>query len=196
MTNIDSILKSRDITLPTKVRLVKAMVFPAVMYECESWFFQWSCMNVRVGLWRKLSVEELMLLNCVVGEDSWESLELQGDPTNPSKDQSWVFSGRTDAKAETPVLWAPHVKSWLIGKDPDAGRNCSTQGLPVRHQHPEFTQTHVHRVGDAIQPSHPLSSPSAPTLNLSQHQGLFKWVSSSHQVTKVLEFQLQHQSFQ
>ena len=74
--------------------------------------------------------------------------------------------------------------------------NRSTPGLPVHHQLPEFTQTHVHWVGDAIQPSHPLSSPSPPALNLSQHQGLFKWVSSSHQVAKVLEFQLQHQSFQ
>ena len=68
--------------------------------------------------------------------------------------------------------------------------NCSTPGLPVHHWLPEFTQTHVHWVGDAIQPSHPLSSPSPPALNLSQHQGLFKWVSSSHQVAKVLEFQL------
>ena len=74
--------------------------------------------------------------------------------------------------------------------------NRSTPGLPVHHQLPEFTQTHVHWVGDAIQPSHPLSSPSPPALNLSQHQGLFKWVSSSHQVAKVLEFQLQHQSYQ
>ena len=74
--------------------------------------------------------------------------------------------------------------------------DCSTPGLPVHHQLPEFTQTHVHRVSDAIQPSHPLSSPSPPALNLFHHQGLFKWVSSSHQVAKVLEFQLQHQSFQ
>ena len=74
--------------------------------------------------------------------------------------------------------------------------NHSTPGLPVHHQFPESTQTHVHRVSDAIQPSHPLSSPSPPALNPSQHQGLFKWVSSSHQVAKVLEFQLQHQSFQ
>ena len=73
---------------------------------------------------------------------------------------------------------------------------CSTPGLPVHHQLPEFTQTHVHRVGDAIQPSHPLLSPSPPAFNLSQHKGLFKWVSSSHQVTKVLELQIQHQSFQ
>ena len=74
--------------------------------------------------------------------------------------------------------------------------NCSTPGLPDYHQLPEFTQTHVRWVGDAIQPSHPLSSPSPPTLSLSQHQGLFKWVSSSHQVAKVLEFQLQHQFLQ
>ena len=74
--------------------------------------------------------------------------------------------------------------------------NCSTPGLPVHHRLPEFTQTHVHRVGDAIQPPHPLSSPSPPALNLSKHQGLFQWVTSSHEVVKVLEFQLQHQSFQ
>ena len=69
-------------------------------------------------------------------------------------------------------------------------------GLPVHHQLPEFTQTHVHWVSDAIQPPHPLSSPSPPALNLSQCQGLFKWVSSLHQVAKVLEFEHQHQSFQ
>ena len=74
--------------------------------------------------------------------------------------------------------------------------NCSTPGLLVHHQFPKFTQTHVHWFGDAIQPSHPLSSPSPPVLNLSQHQGLFKWVSSLYQVAKVLEFQLQHQSYQ
>ena len=71
---------------------------------------------------------------------------------------------------------------------------CSTPGLPVYHQLPEFTQTYAHWVSDAIQPSHPLSSPSA--FNLSQHQSLFQWVSSSHWVAKILELQLQHQSFQ
>ena len=74
--------------------------------------------------------------------------------------------------------------------------NHSTPGLPVHHQLPEFTQTHVHRVSDAIQPSHPLLSPSPPAPNPSQHQGLFQWVNCSHEVAKVLEFQLQHQSFQ
>ena len=80
-----------------------------------------------------------------------------------------------------PTLWDP--------------KDCSTPGLPVHHQLPKFTQTHVHWVGDAIQPSHALSSPSPPTFNIVQHQGLFHWVGSSHQVAKVLEFQFQHQSF-
>ena len=74
--------------------------------------------------------------------------------------------------------------------------DCSTPGSPAHHQLTELTQTHVHRVGDAIQPSHPLLSPCPPAFNLSQHQSLFKGVSSSHQVAKVLEFQHQHQSFQ
>ena len=73
--------------------------------------------------------------------------------------------------------------------------NRSTPGLPVHHQLPEFTQTHVHRVSDAIQPSHPLSSPSPLARNPSQHQGIFQLVNSLHEVAKVLEFQLQHQSF-
>ena len=92
--------------------------------------------------------------------------------------------------------WNPFssvTQSYLTDCDP---MDCSTAGLPVLHQLPEFTQTHVHWAGDAIQPSHPLSSPSLPTFNLPQHQILFKWVSSLYQVDKVLEFQLQHQSFQ
>ena len=74
--------------------------------------------------------------------------------------------------------------------------NYSTPGLPVHHKLQEFTQTHVHRVSDAIQLSHPLSSPSPPAPNPSQHQSLFQWVNSSHEVAKVLEFQLHHHSFQ
>ena len=74
--------------------------------------------------------------------------------------------------------------------------DCSAPGLSVHHQLPEFTQTQVHRVGDAIQPSHSLSSPSPPAPNPSQHQSLFQWVNSSHEVAEVLEFELQHQSFQ
>ena len=75
-------------------------------------------------------------------------------------------------------------------------KNRSMPGLPVYHQLPEFTQTHIHRVSDAIQPSHSLSSPSPPAPNPSQHQSLFQWVNSSHEVAKVLEFQLYHHSFQ
>ena len=112
MTNLDSILKSRNITLLTKVHLVKAMVFPVVLYGCESWTI------------RKLSAEKLMLSNCVVGEDSWESLGLQGDPpVNPKGNQSWIFIGWTDVEAEAPVLWPPDGKNWLIGKDSDAGKD-------------------------------------------------------------------------
>ena len=85
------------------------------------------------------------------------------------------------------------AQSWPTLCDP---MNCSTPGLPVHHQLPEFTQTLVHRVGDTIQPPHPLSSPFPPAPNPSQHQGLFQWLNSSHEVAKVLEFQLQHQFFQ
>ena len=91
------------------------------------------------------------------------------------------------------VQFSSVAQSCLTLCDP---MNHSTWGLPVHHQLLEFTQTHVHWVGDDIQPSHPLSSPSLPALNLSQHQGLFQWVSSSHQVAKLLGFQLQHQSYQ
>ena len=91
------------------------------------------------------------------------------------------------------VQFSSVTQSCLTLCDP---MNRSTPGLPVHHQLPESTQTHVHQVGDAIQPAHPLSSPSPPTFNLSYHQGLFKWVNSLHQVSKVLQFQLQHQSFQ
>jgi len=99
--------------------------------------------------------------------------------------------------ADTGVLLLeeqPHLKSVssVMNCDPT---NCSMPGLPVHHQLPEFTHTHVHPVGDAIQPSHPLSSPSSAP-NPSQHQSLFQWVNSSHEEAKVLEFQLQHQYFQ
>ena len=116
MTNLDSILKSIDITLPTKICLVKAMVFPVVI------------MDLRVGLWRKLSAEELMLLNCGVGEDSWESLGLQGDPSCPFW-RRWAlgFLWKNDVKAETPVLWPPLEKDWLIEKVSAAGRDWAQE---------------------------------------------------------------------
>ena len=81
-------------------------------------------MVVRVELWRKLSAEELMLLNCGVGEDSWESLgPKEINPVNPKGNQSWIFIGRTDFETETPVLWPPDMKNQLSGKDPNAGKD-------------------------------------------------------------------------
>ena len=122
----------------------------------------------------------------------------------------WVSSSYQVAKVLElqfqPSLWSnSHLCTWLSAQCSSVTQSCptlcnpmdcSTPGFPVHHQLQELVQTHVHRVGDAIQPSHPLSSPSPPAFNLSQHQGLFKWVSSLHQVAEVLEFQLQHQSFQ
>ena len=86
-------------------------------------------MDVRVGLWRKLRAEKLMLLNCGVGEDSWESLGLQEiQPVHLKGDQSWVFIGRTDTEAEALILRPSHAKSWLIGKDPDPGGEGDDRG--------------------------------------------------------------------
>ena len=98
-----------------------------------------------------------------------------------------------ESKALLLLLFSSLTKLCLTLCDP---MDYSTPSFPVHHQLPELTQTHVHWVSDAIQPSHPLLSLFPPAFNLSQHQGLFQWVSSSNQVAKVLEFQLQHQSFQ
>ena len=99
MTKLDSILKSRDITVSTKVHLVKAMVFPVVMYECESWTI-------------KLSTKELMLLNCGVGETLESPLDYKEiQSVHPKGDQSWVLIGRTDVEVETPILWPPDAKN-------------------------------------------------------------------------------------
>ena len=184
-------------------------------------------------------------------DSSLDSKEIK--PVNPKGNQPWIFSGRTDAEAEAPILWPPDVKSWLIWKDRDAGKDwgqeekgmtedemvgwhhwldgheseqalgvgdgqgglvcCDSCGrkesdtteqliwsdglrYPVLHYLSYFAQTHVHWVKDAIQPSHPLLPTSPPALNLSQHQGLFQWIGALHKVARVLELQLQHQSFQ
>ena len=112
MTKLDSIFKSRDITLPTKVRLVKAMVFPVVMYGCESWTVKkaerWRIDGFELWCWRRLL------------RVSWTA---RRSPVHSEGDEPWDLFGRNDAKAETPVLWPPHAKSWLIGKDPDAERD-------------------------------------------------------------------------
>ena len=100
MTNLDSILKTRDITLPTEVHLVKAMVFPVVMYGCESW-------SVKKAERRRIDAFEVVLETTL--ESPLDCKEIQ--PVHPKGNQSWVFIGRTDAEAETPVLWPPHAKS-------------------------------------------------------------------------------------
>ena len=110
MTNQYSILKSRDITLSTKVHLVKAMVFPVVMYGCGSWIVKKAECRKNWCFWTVVLKKTL--------ESPLDCKEIQ--PVHRKGDECWVFIGRTDAEAETPV---PHAKSWLIGKDPDAGRD-------------------------------------------------------------------------
>ena len=100
--------------MPSKVHLVKAMVFPVVMYGCESWTVK------KAERW-KIDAFELWCWSSKTLESPLDCKEIQ--PVHPEGDQSWVFIGSTDAEAETPILWPPHVKSWLIGKDPDAGRD-------------------------------------------------------------------------
>ena len=112
MTNLDSILKSRDITLLTKVHLVKAMIFPVAMYGCESWIIKKAEHRridaFEVWCWRRLLDGPLDCKEC--------------KPINPKGNQSWIFTERTDAEAEAPILWPPDRKSWLTGKDPNAGK--------------------------------------------------------------------------
>ena len=112
MTNLDSILKSRDVTLPIKVHLVKAMVFPVVMYGCESWTIK------KTEHWR---IDAIELWYCRRLESPLDCKEIQ--PAHPKGNQSWIFIGRTDAEAEALILWPPDAKNWLIWKDPDAGKD-------------------------------------------------------------------------
>ena len=115
MTNLDSILKSRDIILPTNVHLIKAMVFPVVMYGCESWTKESSVLKnwcFWTVLLKKILEHPRRSLDCK---------EIQ--PVNPKGDQSWIFIRRTDVEAEAPVLWSPDGKSQLTAKDPEAGKD-------------------------------------------------------------------------
>ena len=161
-------------------------------------------MDVRVGLWRKLSAEELMLLNCGVGVDSWESLGLQW-----RSNQLILKEISPEYPLEGPMLklklqYFGHLmrrtdsleKTLILGKIEGKRRRRwqRKKWLDGIIDSMDMSLSKFQGVGDAIQPSHPLLSPSPPALNHSQYQGLFKWVSSSHQVARVLEFQ--HQSFQ
>ena len=117
VTNLDSILKSRDITLPTKVHIVKAMVFPAVMYGYESWTIKkvehWRTDAFELWCWRRLP--------WVPSKSPLDCKDIQ--QVHPKGNQCWIFIGRSDAEAETPILWPPDVTNWFIGKDPDAGKD-------------------------------------------------------------------------
>ena len=121
MTKLDSILKSKDITLPTKVCLVKAMVFPVVMYGCESWTIKKAEQKKEKESWASKNWSFWTVVLEKTLESPLDCKEIQ--TVHPKGDQPWDFFGRNDAKAEAPVLWPPHEKSWLIGKDPDAGRD-------------------------------------------------------------------------
>ena len=112
MTDLDRILKSRDITLPTKVRLVRAMVFPVVMYGCESW-------TIKKSEHQRIDAFELWCWQKPL-ESPLGCKEIQ--PVHPKGNQSWISIRRTDAEAETPILWPPDAKNWLIWKDPDTGK--------------------------------------------------------------------------
>ena len=114
MTNLDSILKSRDITLPTKVHLVKAMIFPVVMCGCESW-------TIKKAEHRRIDAFELWCWRRLLSFLDCKEIK----PINPKGNQSWLFFGRTDVEAKTPILWPPDANSWFIWKDPDAGKDWS-----------------------------------------------------------------------
>ena len=118
------------------------------------------------------------------------------DSSPPGSHVPGILQARTLECCKVHIATSSVQFTWSVVSDSFWPMDYSTPGLLVHHQLSNLAQTNVHWVGDAIQPSHPLSSPSPPAFNLCQHQGLFQWVSSSHQVAKVLELQLQHQSFQ
>ena len=113
MTNLDSILKSRDITLSTEIRLVKAMVFPVVIYGCEGWMIKKAEHQRIDALWT------VVLEKTVESPLDWKEIQ----PVYPKGNQSWIFIGKTDAETETPIFWPLDVKNWLIWKDSDAGKD-------------------------------------------------------------------------
>ena len=132
MTDLDSILKSKDITLLTKVHIVKATVFPVVMYRCESWTIK------KAEHQRKKWCFRIVVLKKTL-ESPLDSMEIK--PVNPKGNQPWILIGRTNAEAEAPILWPPNATSWLTGRDPDAGRDWRqkekmvTEDKMVRQHH-------------------------------------------------------------
>ena len=192
MTNLDRELKSRDIILLTKVHLVKAMIFPVVMYGCESWTIK-KAEHQRVDAFKLWCWRRLLRVpwtarrsnQAIVKEISPEySLEGQMLKLQFTFSFSYLYQYGLICCCSVAMLYPTLC-------DP---MDCSTPGCTILHYLPELVQTHVRWVGDAIQPSHSLSSPSPPALTLSHHQGLFLWIGSSRHVAKVRG--LQHQYFQ
>ena len=135
----------------------------------------------KINKWDLIKLKSFRIENEIIKITKWKNNLLNGRK-HFQKDMTNKVSQFSSIAQSCPTLCDP--------------MDCNTPGFPVHHQLPELAQTHVHRVGDALQPSYPLSSPSLPAFNLYQHQDFSKWVSSLHQVAEVLEFQLQHQSFQ
>ena len=150
MTNLDSVLKSRDITLPTKVRIVKAMVFPVVTYSCESW-------TVRKAGGQRIDALELWCWRRFLkvpwtARRSSQSILREINPVNLKGDQPWLFTGRTDAEAKAPVFWSSDAKSQLIGKHPDAGKDLGQK--EKRASEDEMAERHhrcnEHELGETL----------------------------------------------
>ena len=176
-----------------------------------TWPASWEiCMQVRK---QPLELDMVQKTGSKLGKDYIKAVYCHPAYLTYMQSTSWETLGRMKHKLESKLpgeisiisdtqMTLGHTEVWEFSSVAQScpilcnSMDCSMPGFPVHHQLLELIQTHVHHIGDAIQPSHPLSSPSSPTFNLSQHQGLFQWVSSSYQVAKVLELQLQPQSFQ
>ena len=151
--------------------------------------FPWSCISLVAFKIPSLSLIFFILITMCLSMDLFRFILYR----TLCSSWTWMFVSFSQWEKFSAIQFSSVTQSCPTLCNP---MDCSMPGFPVHYQLPELAQTHVHWVSDAIQPTHPLSSPSPPAFNLSQHQGLFKWVSSSHQVNKVLELQLQHQSFQ
>ena len=170
--------------------------------EVSKWMYPTSISQHRqVLLWNGRGQRKQ--LACVWSHDVWQRCNFK--PSGTSSRMGWAPCWRPLTDTDCKSLSSHTTCSWTDTMLKPVARSCptlwdpmsfSTPGVPVLHCLPEFVQIHVYWVSDAIQPSHPLPPTSPLALNLAQHQGLFQWVSSSHQVAKVLELQLQHQSFQ
>ena len=172
MTNLDRVLKSRDITLPSMVCILKAIVFPVVMYRCESWTIKKANRQridaFQLWCWRKLLTRTCSWTAWRSNQSIWKKINPEYSLERLMLKLQLQYSGhliRTATAAANALQSCPTLFGSL---------DHSMPGFPVFHYLLEFAQTHVHWVGDAIRPSHPPSSPTPPALNLFQHQGLFQ----------------------